>query len=212
MSVTESPQSENNVEIKDIKIIEKKVLYQGYFKLIGYRLKHKLFAGGWSIELQREILERGNAAAVLPYDPIRDQIVMIEQFRPGAIGHPNGAWLWEIVAGILEPKETPSEVVYREAIEEIGCPVSDIIHICDFFASPGSTTETTALYCGRVDTSKASGIHGLVSEHEDIQVHVVSLAAALDMLQNNQIHFAPALIALQWLALHRDELKARWRI
>ncbi len=207
MSIKKSFQSDN-----DIKIIEKKILYQGYFKLIGYRLKHKLFAGGWSSELQREILERGHAAAVLPYDPIRDQVVMIEQFRPGAIGHPNGAWLWEIVAGILEPRETPSEVVYREAIEEIGCPVSDLIHICDFFVSPGSSNETTALYCGRVDTSQAGGIQGLSTEHEDIQVHVVSLKTALYMLENNKIHFAPALIALHWLALHVDEIKASWCI
>ncbi len=194
----------------NIKIIEKKTLYQGFFKLIAYQLKHKLFAGGWSAELRREILERGQAAAVLPYDPIRDEVVMIEQFRPGAIGHPKGAWLWEIVAGILEPEETPSSVVHREAIEEIGCPVSDIIHISDFFVSPGSTTETTALYCGRVDTSKASGIHGVASEHEDIQVHVISLETALSMVENNQIHFAPALIALQWLALHSEEIKTRW--
>jgi len=185
MSATTSPK-------KDIEILDKTTCYEGFFKLVRYRLKHTLFAGGWS------------------YDPIREQVVMIEQFRPGAIGHADGAWLWEIVAGILEPGESPGEVVYREVVEEAGCPVSDIIHICDFFVSPGSTSETTALFCGRVDASKASGIHGVASEHEDIQVHVVSFDTALEMLQAGKIRFAPAIIALQWLALHRDEVKARW--
>ncbi|HDN26383.1 MAG TPA: NUDIX domain-containing protein [Thioploca sp.] len=203
MSATTSPK-------KDIEILDKTTCYEGFFKLVRYRLKHTLFAGGWSRELLREVLERGHAAAVLPYDPIREQVVMIEQFRPGAIGHADGAWLWEIVAGILEPGESPGEVVYREVVEEAGCPVSDIIHICDFFVSPGSTSETTALFCGRVDASKASGIHGVASEHEDIQVHVVSFDTALEMLQAGKIRFAPAIIALQWLALHRDEVKARW--
>ncbi|MCP3874779.1 MAG: NUDIX domain-containing protein [Desulfobacteraceae bacterium] len=197
---------------KEVQIVDKVTCYEGFFKLIRYRLKHTLFAGGWSDELLREVLERGHAAAILPYDPDSEQIVMIEQFRPGAIGYASGAWLWEIVAGILEQEESPSEVVYREVIEEMGCPVSDIIHICDFFVSPGSTTETTALFCGQVDATKANGIHGVASEHEDIQVHVVPFATALEMLQANKIHFAPAIIALQWLALHRDEVKARWRV
>ena len=197
---------------KTLNILDKTICYQGFFKLVRYRLKHTLFAGGWSKELPREVLERGHAAAVLPYDPIREQVVMIEQFRPGAIEDANGAWLWEIVAGILEPGEAPGEVVQREAIEETGCPVSDIIHICNFFVSPGSTTETTTLFCGRVDAEQARGIHGVATEHEDIQVHVVPFRTALEMIPAGQIRFAPAIIALQWLALHQEEVKQRWSV
>jgi ADP-ribose pyrophosphatase len=197
---------------KEIKILEKTMCYEGFFKLVRYRLKHTLFAGGWSSELVRKVLERGHAAAILPYDPILDQVVMIEQFRPGALDDANGAWLWEIVAGILEPGESASDVVYREAIEEMGCPVSDIMPICQFFVSPGSTTETTALFCGRVDATQAAGIHGVASEHEDIQVHLISFSEALDRLQSGKIRFAPAIIALQWLALHQKEVKARWGV
>jgi ADP-ribose pyrophosphatase len=195
-----------------VNILEKEICYDGFFKLVRYRLQHTLFAGGWSGELVREVLERGHAAAVLPYDPIRDEVVMIEQFRPGALGDAKGAWLWEIVAGILEPGESPGNVVRREAIEEIGCPVIDPVYICTFFVSPGSTTETTALFCGRVDAEKAKGIHGVASEHEDIQVHVIPFATAWEMLQNCQIRFAPAIIALQWLALHRREVKQWWEM
>jgi ADP-ribose pyrophosphatase len=198
--------------VKQVEIIEKVTCHDGFFRLVRYRLKHTLFAGGWSGELLREVLERGHAAAVLPYDPIRNQVVMIEQFRPGALNDPQGAWLWEIVAGILEEGESPQEVGYREAQEEIGCPVADILPICRFFVSPGSTTETTALFCGRVDATQAAGIHGQTDEHEDIQVHVVSFAEALERLQTGQIRFAPAIIALQWLALHRDAVKQKWGI
>ncbi len=194
----------------DVKILEKNTCYEGFFKLVRYRLKHSLFAGGWSSELLREVLERGHAVAVLPYDPILDQVVLIEQFRPGAIGYSKGAWLWEIVAGIIETGEQTDEVAYRETKEEIGCQVSDIIHISDFFVSPGSTNETTALFCGKVDASQACGIHGVVSEHEDIKVHVISLTKALDMLANNEINFVPAIVALQWLALHHEKVKAKW--
>ena len=98
----------------------------------------------------------------------------------------------------------------REAVEEIGCPVVDPIYICTFFVSPGSTTETTALYCGRVDAEQARGIHGVATEHEDIQVQVVSFTTALDMLYSGQIRFAPAIMALQWLALHKEEVRQRW--
>jgi len=196
---------------RTIEILEKVICYQGFFTLVRYRLKHTLFKGGWSKELFREVLERGHAAAVLPYDPLRDQVVMIEQFRPGAIGDAQGAWLWEIVAGILESGEEAREVVEREAIEETGCPVADLIYIGNFFVSPGSTTETTSLFCARVDASKASGVHGVAAEHEDIQVQVVSLTTALEMLQQGKIRFAPAIIALQWLALHKEEVKQQWK-
>jgi ADP-ribose pyrophosphatase len=200
----------NSPQTKKVEILEKTICYQGFFQLVRYRLKHTLFAGGWSRELLREVLERGHAAAVLPYDPILDQVVMIEQFRPGAMGNMEEPWLWEIVAGILEPGEQASEVAHREAVEEMGCPVSALIPICDFFVSPGATTETATLFCGRVDATQAKGIQGVSEENEDIQVHLISLATALEMLADGKIRFAPAIIALQWLALHHQKVKQQF--
>lgn len=197
---------------QQFEIIEKILCYDGFFKLARYKLKHTLFAGGWSGELIRELLERGQAAAILPYDPIRDEVVFIEQFRPGAIHSQQGAWLWEIVAGIIEEGETPAEVVVREAQEEAGCVVTDLIHICDFFVSPGSTSETTALFCGKVDATTATGIHGVVSESEDIQVHVLPFAEAVDRLNSGKLIYAPAIIALQWLLLNKSKVKRQWRV
>lgn len=195
---------------KDFVVVEKNVCYQGFFRLEKYHLRHRLFSGEWSALLTREMFERGHAAAVLPYDPVRDEIVMIEQFRPGAIDAPGGPWLLEIVAGMIETGETAEAVVKRESIEESGCIVTDLIPLYDFLVSPGGTTERIALFCGRVNAAVANGIHGASEEGEDIKVHVVSFDTAITLLKSGKITAASAIIALQWLALNRDDVRARW--
>ena len=192
-------------------ILEQSTGYAGFFRLMRYRLRHRLFNGGWSPVLTRELFERGHAAAVLPYDPVSDQVVLTEQFRIGAIEAPNGPWLLEIVAGIIEPGETPEDVIRREAVEEIGCPVDDVEPICEYLVSPGGTSERISLYCGKVDASSAGGIHGLAEEGEDIRVTVVSADEAIARMQAGAIVAAAPIIALQWLMLNRESLRARWR-
>ncbi len=191
-------------------IIHKAIPYRGFFQMEVYRLRHELFAGGWSPVIERECLERGHAVALLPYDPDRDQVVLVEQFRIGALEPFQGPWLLEIVAGIIGPGEVTAEVARREAQEEAGCTVQDLAPICQYYVSPGGTSETITLYCGRVDASQAGGLHGLDAEHEDIRVHVVSREEALAMLQAGRINSAAPIIALQWLALNYQELQARW--
>lgn len=195
---------------KDVKVIEKTVCYQGFFRLEKYHLRHRLFNGEWSPVLTREMFERGHAAAVLPYDPVRDEIVLIEQFRPGAIDAPGGPWLLEIVAGMIETGETAEAVVRREGIEESGCIITDLIPLYDFLVSPGGTTERIALFCGRTNAAIANGIHGISEEGEDIKVHVVAFDTAMTLLKSAKITAASAIIALQWLALNRDDVRARW--
>jgi len=195
---------------KAVELFDKTVVYDGCFQIVRCRVRHTLFAGGWSKEIVCEVFERGHAASVLPYDPIRDEVVLVEQFRIAAIDAGNDAWLWEPIAGTIEPNESPVDLVHREAQEEAGCVVADLIPIHHFYVSPASTTETMTLFCGRVDTTKIGGIHGLIEENEDIQVHIVSFKTALKMLDTGKIHSATPIIALQWLALHRDEVKQRW--
>ena len=195
---------------KDVEVIEKTVCYQGFFRLEKYRLRHRLFSGDWSPLLTREMFERGHAAAVLPYDPVRDEIVLIEQFRPGAIDAPGGPWLMEIVAGMIETGETAEAVVKRESIEESGCIITDLIPLYDFLVSPGGTTERIALFCGRTDATTADGVHGVTEEGEDIKVHVVTFDTAMALLKSGKITAASAIIALQWLALNRDDVRTRW--
>lgn len=191
-------------------ILDRELCYQGFFRLERYRLRHTLFGGGWSGALTRELLERGHAAAILLYDPERDSVVLIEQFRVGALTAPDGPWLLEIVAGIVDEHEAEEDVARREAMEEAGCAVLDLIPICEYLVSPGGTSERIKVYCGRVDASGAGGIHGLAHEGEDICVHVVPFAQALDMLNAGRIDSASPIIALQWLALHREDVRRRW--
>lgn len=194
----------------DIEVIDKKICFQGFFRLERYRLRYRLFNGGWCHPVMREVFERGHAAAVIPYDPVRNEIIMIEQFRIGAMAAPDGPWLLEIVAGIIEESESAIDVVKRESLEEAGCAVTNLIPLYDYLVSPGGTTERIALFCGKVDVTHAGGIHGVIEEGEDIKVHVIALEAALSLLKEGKINSASAIIALQWLALNRDYVRRLW--
>lgn len=194
----------------DVEIFEKTVCFEGFFRLERYRLRHRLFNGDWSRPIVRELFERGHAAAVLPYDPIRDEIILIEQFRTGALSATDGPWLLEIIAGMIESAETAEQVAKRESVEEAGCVITDLIPLYHYFVSPGGTTEHLALFCGRTDTSNVGGIHGAIDEDEDIKVHVIPFNSALNLLTTGKINSASAIIALQWLILNREYIRARW--
>jgi len=193
-----------------VEVLERTVAYDGYFTIIRYRLRHTLFSGGMSRELVRELFERGHAVAVLPYDPARGQVVLIEQFRIGALEVLSHPWLLEPVAGIIEPGESAEAVARREALEEAGLELLDLMPACEYFASPGGSTETCQVFIGKVDAIRAGGVHGLADEGEDIRVHVMALDEALHAIDQRRIRVASTIVALQWLALHRAEIEARW--
>jgi ADP-ribose pyrophosphatase len=191
-------------------ILNHEILYNGFFRLEKYRLKHTLYAGGWSAELDRELFIRGECVGVLLYDPNTDQVVLIEQFRVGALVQPDRAWLVEIVAGAIEEGETAAEVAYREALEEAGCAIEELLEISRFYTSPGGTAERLTLFCGKVDSTGVGGVYGLAEEHEDILVRAVDFADAYRMLETREIESAIPIIAIQWLALNRTMLRQRW--
>ena len=195
----------------DVEMIDREVVHDGFFRLDRYRLRHRQFAGGLGPVLTREILERGKVAAVLPVDPARDRVVLIEQFRPGAWGADWDPWLLECVAGVIEPGETPEALARREALEEAGCVITDLVPIATFLTSPGATTETVRLFCGRVDSEGVGGLHGLAGEGEDIRASVVAVDDAVTLLDEGRIVNAKTIIALQWIARHYHTLKARWK-
>lgn len=197
---------------KQFSILNKETPYNGFFRLEKYRLKHSLFAGGWSEELSRELFVRGNCVGVLLYDPNTDEIVLIEQFRVGALFRPERAWLMEIVAGAIEEDETAAEVAYREALEEAGCEIEELLEISEFYTTPGGSSERLTLFIGKVDSRKAGGIHGLADEHEDIFVRTVAFADAYKMLETREIESAIPIIAIQWLALNKSSLRQRWGV
>ncbi len=193
---------------KQFEILEKETVYQGFFRLENYHLKHTLFKGGWSPTIQRELFRRGDCVAVLLYDPIRDEVVMIEQFRVGAILREEPAWLLEIVAGAVEPGESAEQVAIRESMEEAGCAIQEIQLIREFYTTPGGASEWLSLFYGRVDTSNVGGIHGLDHEDEDIRVSAVTFDEVYQMMEQGKIISGIPIIAIQWLYIHRDEIRA----
>jgi ADP-ribose pyrophosphatase len=193
-----------------VELIEKQAAFCGYFRIDRLRLRFPLYEGGMSREVEREVLERGQVAAVLLVDPDRDCVVLIEQFRPGPYAAGEQPWLIEAVAGVIEGTESAEEMARREAREEANCEITDLFPIMRFFTSPGASTESVALFCGRVDSTHAGGVHGLEEEGEDIRVMVVSVMEALSLLHEGKIVNAKTIIALQWLASNYDEVKKRW--
>ena len=194
----------------EVEVISKSVCFQGFFRIEKYRLRHALFDGGMSDEMSRELFERGHAVAMLPYDPVLDRVVLIEQFRVGALNDEAGPWLTEIVAGMIGENEAAADVARRESIEESGCEVGDLMPICSYYPSPGACSETIELFCGRVDASKAEGIHGLDHEHEDIRVITAGFDEALAWVESGRLNSAAVIMALQWLALNKKRVLKAW--
>jgi ADP-ribose pyrophosphatase len=146
----------------------------------------------------------------LLYDPNRDEVVLIEQFRAGAVLNPDRAWLIEIVAGAIEQGESAEEVAYRESEEEAGCQIEEIMLIKEFYTTPGGSSERISLFCGKVNTAGLGGVHGLDNEDEDILVSVVKFDDAYQMVDSGAIDSGIPIIALQWLFIHKNELKEKW--
>jgi len=196
---------------KEFKIINREVAYKGFFRLEKYQLRHTLFQGGWGEEITRELFMRGNCVAVLLYDPNRDEVVLIEQFRAGAILNPDRAWLLEIVAGAIEEGETAEDVAYRESVEEAGCEIKELALINEFYTTPGGASERISLFLGIVDTSNVGGVHGLDDEHEDILVSVAKFDEVFKMVEDGRIESGIPIIAIQWLYINRGKLRKKYR-
>lgn len=195
----------------DVEVLEKTKVYEGFFRMNKYRLTHRKIEGGWTRELVRECFERPQAVGVLLYDPYQDNVVLIEQFRIGALDAHEGPWQMELVAGIVEEGEKPEEVAHREAVEEAGAEVLDLEYICEYFPSPGGSNEKLTLYCGGINSEGVGGVHGLEEEGEDIWVQVMSRKDAWHALEENYIGNAATIIALQWLQMHWQRLQEKWQ-
>ncbi|MFV1871709.1 MAG: NUDIX domain-containing protein [Oleiphilus sp.] len=204
-------QIQQQFDQEDCQLISREPSYSGFFRVDNYSLRHKLFAGGWSPLIQREVFIRADATCVLPYDPVEGTVVLLEQFRAPVIGQNQSPWLIELVAGMNEVGEKPEDVAAREAREEADLELLTLEPILDYLVSPGGSSERVYLFCAKVNSQGVGGLHGLPEENEDIKVHVVSVEAAMDMLNSGLINNAAAIIALQWLSLNKQRLDAAWR-
>lgn len=196
---------------KAVEITQRDNCFQGFYRLDKLHLRHELFAGGMGKPISRELFVRHDAVCVLPYDPLRDEVVLIEQFRVGAMGKVANPWLVEMVAGLIDKDEQPEEVAHREAQEEAGLAFSALWPITKYFPSPGGSDEYVHLYLGHCDSQGAGGLHGLEEEGEDIRVKAWAFEDALQAVRDGRIINAATIIAIQWLALNRDEVRGLWK-
>jgi ADP-ribose pyrophosphatase len=192
-------------------LIETDPVYRGFLKVNRYRLQHDLYLGGKSESLIRERLEQLRAVSVLLYDPRLDQVVLVEQFRIGAVGKEPVPWVLETVGGFTPEGESDESVARREAIEEANCEIGRIEQICEFMVSPGISVDRISLYCAEVDASNAEGVHGLDHEGEDIRVVVMDADAAIAELYSGRANSTSIIIALQWLVINRQRIRAQWK-
>lgn len=189
-----------------VEVLERVERYEGFFGLSTFRLRHTLYGGGWSHEISRELFHRGACVAVLPYDPVREEVLLIEQFRIGALGQKEPPWLTEIVAGGIEAGETPEDVAFREAGEEAGLDLKKLHRVGSFFTSPGGTGERVTLFIGLVEGPLEGGLHGLAEEGEDIRSFVLTLSDAEKAVELGVVDSMIPAYAIQWLMSHRHIL------
>ncbi|WP_407313145.1 NUDIX domain-containing protein [Pseudomonas sp. nanlin1] len=193
-----------------VELIEREECFKGFYKVDRLHVRHELFAGGMSDPISRELFVRHDAVCVLPYDAQRDEVVLIEQFRVGALGKAQNPWLIEMVAGLIDKDEQPEEVAHREGEEEAGLKFEALWPITRYFPSPGGSDEFVHLYLGRCSSAGAGGLHGLEQEGEDIRVKVWAFEDALQAVRDGRIANAATIIAIQWLALNRNEVRGLW--
>lgn len=193
-----------------VEIVEREACFRGFYALDRLHLRHEQFRGGMGPLISRELFVRHDAVCVLPYDPQLDRVVLIEQFRVGALDKSAHPWLLELVAGLIDKDESPEQVARREAEEEAGLTLGELWPVTAYYPSPGGSDERVHLFVGRCDSRGAGGIHGLAEEGEDIRVLVLSLDEAQAALADGRIDNAASIIALQWLALNREKVRQAW--
>jgi ADP-ribose pyrophosphatase len=197
----------------DVSVHSIKTAYQGFFKMNEYSLQHTLFSGEQSQSFTREVFERGDAVVVMAYDIEQDKLLLIEQFRAGAIRGNDSPWLLEFIAGMFDENESPMDVALREAKEEANIDIrsESLVPIMQYLSSPGGMSERIHLYFSDFDSSQVEvgAAFGLAQENEDILLHLVSLAQASALLSEGKITNASTIIGLQWLLMNHSSLSMK---
>ena len=184
------------------KILDKKNIHDGFFKMNEVTLKYKKYNGDWSNAIKRELFGGAQVSAVLPYDPVNKKIVLIQQFRPGTISKDCSNYLDEIVAGMIDTGESPEVTAKRECLEETGCEVNNLRFIQGYFPAPGSSESFYNLFLGEVIAPDKEIIRGQENENEDILVKSYSFDQVKTKMEKKEILNGLTLIALQWFFLN----------
>lgn len=207
----DQPEPEPPPAHPDVEITGSDIGFRRFLRVDVVRFRHRLFSGAWSGERTYDVLRRGAAVAIVLYDPERDRVVLIEQFRLPALYAGFSPWQLEVVAGLVDRDETDDAVARRETSEEADLvPLGELVPIQRYVPVPGNSDESVMLFCGRVDSAAAGGVHGLAAEQEDIRVVVKDFAEIAALVDAGRIDGGHTLICLYWLLRHRDRLRALW--
>jgi ADP-ribose pyrophosphatase len=197
---------------KDVEILHQERILDSFLKVEKYRLRHSAFRGGWIGPMDRELVRRPACMAVLPYDPITDKMLLIEQFRLPAHLAGMPGWQLELIAGMNDKDEDPQDLARREAMEEANCALTDLHLVYHYLVSPGLTNETLYTFIGRFDSTTWQGdVHGLDIEHEDIKSSLHDAAEIPAILESGHTGNGILILALQWMMLNREKLRQQWR-
>ncbi|GHE00778.1 tellurium resistance protein [Defluviimonas sp. 20V17] len=184
--------------------------WAGFFAIEEWQFRHRRFDGAMGPPIRREAFVTPDAVSVLPYDPVRDRVLVVEQFRagPAARGDPQG-WQLEAVAGMIDPGETPEQTARRECQEEAGLALGALHRVCGYYPSPGTHTEFVTSFIGVADLPDgAAGQGGLAQEHEDIRSHLLSFDALMALIETGEAATGPLLVSAFWLGRERPGLRA----
>ena len=184
--------------------------YSNFFTLEEHDLSFRRFDGTMSPPVNRAGFVGGDAVTVLPYDPARDRVLVIEQFRfgPHLRGDPN-PWVLEPIAGRIDPGEPPEDTARREAREETGLEIGALHHIADYYPSPGAVSEYLYSYIALADLpDTAAGLGGVDHEAEDIRSHVIPFTRLMELVSSGEAGCGPLVLSALWLCQNRDRLRA----
>lgn len=194
----------------DVAVALRRQPYARFFAVEEYDLAFRRFDGRLSETVNRAVFVTGDAATVLPYDPRRDRVLLIEQFRAGPFARgAENPWLLEPIAGRIDPGETPEETARREAVEEAGLTLGALHLVARYYPTPAAKSEFLHSFVGIADLPDGiAGIAGVAAEAEDIRSHVVDYATFREIAATPEAACGPLLLTAFWLDAHRAELRA----
>jgi ADP-ribose pyrophosphatase len=193
----------------DVDVIARTTPYARFFAVEEYDLRYRRFDGTRSPVVNRAVFISGDAVTVLPYDPVRDRVLLIEQFRVGPFARGDTQpWLLEAIAGRIDPGETPEDAARREAVEEAGLVLDDLLYVAGYYPSPGAKAEYLYSYVAVTDLPDGvEGVFGVEGEAEDIRGHLVPFDRLMELVGSGEVNNAPLLLTVLWLQRERARLR-----
>ncbi len=195
----------------DVTVARRTQPYAHFFSVEEYDLNFRRFDGSFSDTVNRAVFVSGDAATVLPYDPMRDCVLVIEQFRPGPFARGDGQpWLLEPIAGRVDADETPEAAARREASEEAGLTIETLLPIASYYPSPAAKAEYLYSFLGLADLpdTLSGGVSGVAGEHEDIRTHIIPFDRLMQLVEIGEAENGPLLLSALFLARHRNRLRS----